>query len=79
MTGGVDQVENVLLTIGCAVIHARGLELDRDPPLPLEIHVVQELILHVTVGHRVGVLQQTIRQGRLAVVDVGDDAEIADA
>ena len=29
----------------------RGLELDGDAPLPLEIHVVQELLLHIPVGH----------------------------
>ena len=47
-------------------------------PLPLQIHVVQELVLHVAVGHRAGVLQEPVRQRRLAVVDVGDDAEITD-
>ena len=78
MSRRVDQVENVLLTIGRRVVHPGGLELDRDPPLSLQFHVVEELLLHVPIGHRARVLQQAISQRRLAVVDVGNDAEVAD-
>ena len=78
MAGGVDQVEDVLLPIGRCVVHAGGLELDRDAPLPLQIHVVEELVLHVAVGDRARVLEQPVGQGRLAVIDVGNDAEVAD-
>ena len=78
MAWGVDQVEGVGLTISGGVIHARRLKLDRDAALTLQVHVVQELLLHVPVGHRARVLQQTVGQRRLAMVDMGDDAEIAD-
>jgi hypothetical protein len=76
--GGINQVEDVGLAVRRLVLHARGLELDGDAPLPLQFHVVQELLLHVTGSHRSGVLQQAIGQGRFAVVDVGNDAEVAD-
>ena len=36
----IDQVEDVVLPVCGLVFHAGGLELDRDAPLPLEIHVV---------------------------------------
>jgi hypothetical protein len=36
------------------------------------------LRLHVAVGDGAGHLQQAVGQGALAVVDVGDDAEVAD-
>ena len=78
VAGGIDQVERVELTISGLELHARGLQLDGDAPLPLEVHVVQELRLHVPVRHRAGVLQQAIGQGRFPVVDVGNDAEIAE-
>ena len=78
MPWGIDEVENVLLTIRRFVIHACGLELDRDPPLPLQLHVVEELLLHVPIGHRAGVLQQPVSQRRFAVVNMGNDAEISD-
>ena len=58
----VDQVEGVGLTISGCVVHARRLQLDRDAALTLQVHVVQELLLHVPVGHRACVLQQPIGQ-----------------
>ena len=78
MAWRVDQVEGVGLTISGGVIHPRRLKLDRDAALTLKIHIVQELLLHIPVGHRARVLQQTVGQRRLAVVDMGNDAEVAD-
>ena len=70
----VDQVELVALPV-----HADGLRLDRDSPLALELHRVEHLVAHLTFGHRVGELQDAVGKRRLAVVDVGDDREVADA
>ncbi len=77
MAGGINEVEHILLTIRRLVVHAGRLELDRDPPFPLQLHVVEELLLHIPIGHRAGVLQQPVGQRRLAMVDVGNDAEVA--
>jgi hypothetical protein len=52
--------------------------LDGDAALALEIHVVQQLVALVALGHGARQLQQPVGQRRLAVVDVRDDAEIAD-
>ena len=60
VAGGVDQVQDVVLAVGGAEVHARGLGLDRDPALALEIHVVEELILPLAIGERVGRLEQSI-------------------
>jgi hypothetical protein len=55
------------------------VEFDGDPPLLLQLHVVQDLVgLHLARRDGPGVLQQAVGDGRLAVVDVGDDAEISD-
>ena len=78
MAGGINQVEDIQLTIGGLVFHPGCLEFDRDAALPLQVHVVEELLLHVPGRHRAGGLQQAIGQGRFAMVDVGNDAEIAD-
>src|SRR5690606_25641229 len=56
-----------------------GIELDGDPALPLEIHRIEQLLPHPPLLDRAGRLDQPIREGGLAVVDVRDDAEIADA
>jgi hypothetical protein len=74
----VDQVEHVLLAVGRRVAHARGLGLDRDAALALQVHLVEELIALLAPGERPGGVQQPVGQGALAVVDVGDDAEVAD-
>ena len=74
----IDEVEHIFLTIRRLVVHAGGLELDRDPPFPLQLHVVEELLLHIPIGHSAGVLQQTVSQRRLAMVDVGNNAKISD-
>src|SRR5438132_9698984 len=58
------------------VDHPYGLQLDRDPALALEVHRVEDLVLHVALADRAGVLEQAVRQRRFAVVDVGDDAEV---
>jgi hypothetical protein len=54
------------------------MRLDGDAALPLQIHVVQQLVALVALGDRPRQLQQPVGQRRLAVVDVRDDAEVAD-
>lgn len=46
------------------------------PRLPFQIHAVQQLILHVPQSHRLGFLQNAVGQGRLAVIDMGDNAKV---
>ena len=77
VAGGVDQIEDVLLTVGRMKRHASRLCLDRDAPLSLEIHVVEELILHFSLGQCVGRFEQSIGERALAVIDMRNDAEIA--
>ncbi len=52
VAGSVDQVQLVALPE-----HPDGLRLDRDPALALELHRVEQLLLHVAVGDRVGQLR----------------------
>ena len=40
--------------------------------------VVEHLLGHLALGQRAGLLDQAVRERRLAVVDVGDDREIPD-
>ena len=56
----------------------RGLRLDRDAALALEVHRVEHLRLHLAVGQAAAALDQAIGERRLAVVDVRDDGKIAD-
>ena len=52
--------------------------LDGDAPLALEVHRVEDLRLHLARLQRAGDLEKAVGERRLAVVDVGDDGEVAD-
>src|SRR5262245_10995717 len=53
------------------------MRLDRDATFAFEVHRIENLILHFPIGDRAGTMQQSIRQRCLAMIDVRDDAEIA--
>ena len=75
----VDEVEGVGPAVGGVVVEADGPGLDRDPLLALELHRVEHLGRHLALVDRVGGFEQPVGEGRLPVVDVRDDAEVADA
>ena len=72
VTGRVDEVQRVALPVDAHV-----LGLDGDAPLALQIHRVEVLRAHVTGIDGVGDLQNAVAEGALAVVDVGNDREVA--
>ena len=76
--GRVDQVELVGLAVARRVGQRRGLRLDRDAALALQVHRVQHLLAHLAVGEAAAALDEAVGQRRLAVVDVGDDRKVAD-
>src|SRR5262249_58068682 len=80
MPGGVDQVEDIILAILEAVVQPHGLSLDGDAAFALDIHGIEHLLPaeHFTLGKAAGDLDQPVRKGRLAMVDMGDDGEITD-
>jgi hypothetical protein len=51
--------------------------LDSDSSLSLQIHIVKRLILHLTLAYCSSRLEQTVRQGAFAVINVGNDAKIS--
>jgi hypothetical protein len=55
------------------------MALDGNAALALQVHGVEHLLAHLLARERMRVLEETIRQRRLAVVDVGNDAEVASA
>jgi hypothetical protein len=51
--------------------------LDGDATLSLQIHIIQNLSLHILAGHSVSDFQQAVGECALAVVDVRHNAEVA--
>ena len=76
MPGRVDQVEFVGFAVAGLIGHTHGLGLDGDAALAFQVHAVEVLIAHVAIADQAGKLEETIGQGRFAVVDMGDDGEI---
>ena len=74
----IDQVEDVDLAVVGLVGQANRVRLDGDAALALEVHAVEDLRLHLARLERARHLEKAVGQRRLAVVDVGDDREVAD-
>jgi hypothetical protein len=60
------------------VDQAHGVGLDGDAALALDIHRIEHLLLHLALLERAGHLDEPVGERRFAVVDMGDDGEVAD-
>ena len=58
----VDQVENIFFPVFCLVDDTHRLRLDRDTTLTLQIHIIQDLCLHLTIGKQARHLNDTVCQ-----------------
>ena len=74
VAGGIDEIHDIAVPL-----EAHVLCLDRDTPLAFEIHRIEELGAHVARVYGARHLEETVGERRLPVVDMGDDAEAADA
>ena len=74
----VDEIDLVEAPILRLIVHRDGTGFDRDAPLSFEIHIVEKLLLHLARLDRMGQLEQPVGERRFAVIDVGDDAKVAD-
>ena len=78
VTGGVDDVEGHVLAVVHVVPHRGVLGQDRDALLTLEVHGVHDPVGDVGVlAEGAGLPQHGVDQRGLAVVDVGDDGDVA--
>jgi hypothetical protein len=73
---GIDEIECTGHSIPGLVGKADRLTFDGNPSFPFDIHIVEDLILEIPLTDHAGILDQPVRQRGLAVVDMGDDAEI---
>ena len=70
---GVDELQDVVLEV-----HADVLGLDGDATFTLNIHGIEVLSAHQARVDSPRDLQDAVRQGGFAVVDVGNNREVAD-
>ena len=71
----VDEVERIFFAVEL-IFHLYGVAFDGDAPFAFQVHVVE----HLALGHLYGArtFQQAVGQRALSVVNVGNDAEVAD-
>ena len=60
------------------VRHPHRREFYGDAALSFQVHGVQELFFHIAVRHGAGKFQKTIGQGTFSMINMGDDAKVAD-
>ena len=78
VSGRVDEIEFIGVPIGEGVVHPDRMGLDGNAAFAFEIHPVEELLLQIADGDRSGQFEQPVGQRGFAVIDVRDDAEVAD-
>ena len=78
MSRGVNQVQQVGLAVFGFVVQRGSLRLNRDATLFFDVHAVQNLRTHFAVFQAAAELDEAVGEGGFAVVNVGDDGEIAD-
>lgn len=78
MAGGVDEVQGVGDVVQRGERQPHRLRLDGDAALALNVHPVEVLFAHPAVIDDSGQLEHAVGQRRLAMIDVRDDAEVAD-
>src|SRR5690606_26551609 len=79
VSGRADEVQLARLAVARPVAHAHRVQLDRAATLALEVEPVEHLRRPLTLGERGRLLEQAVGQRRLAVIDMCDDAGVADS
>jgi hypothetical protein len=78
VTWSVNQVQVVDLPIASAILQGSGLRFNGDASFFFDIHRVQNLRFHLPLFQSSTTLNQSVSQGRFAVINVGDDRKISD-
>src|SRR5213595_1453653 len=73
----IDEIQLILFAVECCVAHTYCLSFDGNALLTLQIHLVERLLDQFTFGDRPCIFQQAIGKGGLAMIDMGDNAEIS--
>ena len=77
MSGRINKIELIDLAIASRVVQCDALRLDRNAALALKIHRVEHLLSHLSVSQATAMLNKAVSQGRLTMVDMGNDGKVA--
>lgn len=77
MSGSINEVQLIGFTIPGLVVERYALGLDGDATLSLQLHGIQHLFFQLALGQPTADLDEAVRQGGFAMIDMSDDGEIA--
>ena len=75
MSRSIDKIQDIFLSL-IVVIHLNRMALDSDTFLSFQVHVIQDLVLHLPLSKSLGKFYQPVRKRTLAMVDMCDNTEI---
>lgn len=73
----INEIELIGAAIAGRIVQGYALRLDRNATFPLEVHRIQHLLGHFPLAQAAANLDETISEGRFAVINMGDDRKIA--
>ena len=76
MAWGVNEIENILLTVFSSIHEAYCMCFYSNATLPLEVHGIEDLIHHLTLAECAGPFQKPVSERRFPMVNMGDNGEI---
>ena len=75
MARSVNEIQHIGFTL-VGVLHLYSVALDGDALFPLQIHIVQHLIFHLSCTQCLGKFNEPVGKGTLSVVYMSNYAEI---
>ena len=77
MTGGVDKIQDIVLSVLSLVVKAHGARFYRYSALTLKLHIVEQLLLHFAAFNTARELQKAVGKSAFSVVDMRYDTKIS--
>ena len=78
MSGCVDKIQLITLTIFRVIMQGDALCLDGNAALFLDIEAVQDLCFHLSVTEPAAELNETVGHCGFTMIDMSDDGKITD-
>ena len=76
MSGSIDQVKNVFVSIFRFVYSTHSLGFNRNTALTLQVHIVKNLLLHLTAGEKSRLFNDTVCQCGFTMIYMGNNTKI---
>ena len=77
MSGGINEIKQILFSILRDVVKGHRVTLYGYASLPLQIHRIKKLFLHLSLKNRLGTLEESIGQSGFAMINMRYDTKVS--